>query len=220
MLRRIIRRAVRHAYLLGAHDLVTPALVDATVEVMGAAYPEIVANHDVIEQGDPPRRGVVPRHAAARCRPARRPARGATSAARTRSSCTTRSASRSTSPARSRRERGRAVDPDGFESRMHEQRTARAPRPTKPVATAGVPRRAVPRARRRARPDRVHRARGIHDRPRPCSRCCRDGDRVGAGRTPARRSTSCSTARRSTPSPVARSATPARSRPTTVSSST
>ena len=48
VLRRIIRRAVRHAYLLGARDLVTPALVDATVEVMGSAYPDIVVNHDVI----------------------------------------------------------------------------------------------------------------------------------------------------------------------------
>ncbi len=48
VLRRIIRRAVRHAYLLGARDLVTPALVDATVEVMGSAYPDVVVNHDVI----------------------------------------------------------------------------------------------------------------------------------------------------------------------------
>jgi alanyl-tRNA synthetase len=48
VLRRIIRRVVRHAYLLGAPGLVTPALVDATVDVMGDAYPEVVANHDVI----------------------------------------------------------------------------------------------------------------------------------------------------------------------------
>ena len=40
VLRRIIRRAVRHAYLLGAEGLVTPALVDATVDD-GTAYPEI-----------------------------------------------------------------------------------------------------------------------------------------------------------------------------------
>jgi alanyl-tRNA synthetase len=50
VLRRIIRRAVRHAYLLGAPGLVTPALVDATVAVMGNAYPEIVANQDVIRK--------------------------------------------------------------------------------------------------------------------------------------------------------------------------
>ncbi|MBM3675770.1 MAG: alanine--tRNA ligase [Actinobacteria bacterium] len=48
VLRRIIRRAVRHAYRLGATDLVTPALVDATVEVMGDAYPELETHHDLV----------------------------------------------------------------------------------------------------------------------------------------------------------------------------
>ncbi len=48
VLRRIIRRAVRHAFLLGATDAVTPALVDATVRVMGDAYPELVKGHDHI----------------------------------------------------------------------------------------------------------------------------------------------------------------------------
>jgi alanyl-tRNA synthetase len=48
VLRRIIRRAVRHAFLLGAQDLVTPALVDATVAVMGAAYPELVKQHGLV----------------------------------------------------------------------------------------------------------------------------------------------------------------------------
>jgi alanyl-tRNA synthetase len=47
VLRRIIRRAVRHAYRLGAQNLVTPALVDATVDVMGEAYPDLVKHHDV-----------------------------------------------------------------------------------------------------------------------------------------------------------------------------
>jgi alanyl-tRNA synthetase len=48
VLRRIIRRAVRHAFLLGADDLVTPALVDATIDVMGGAYPEIVKQRDLV----------------------------------------------------------------------------------------------------------------------------------------------------------------------------
>jgi alanyl-tRNA synthetase len=48
VLRRIIRRAVRHAFLLGATEPVTPALVAATVSVMGAAYPELVRDHESI----------------------------------------------------------------------------------------------------------------------------------------------------------------------------
>ena len=45
VVRRVIRRAVRHAYLLDVDDLVTPSLVDTTVEVMGEAYPALVKNH-------------------------------------------------------------------------------------------------------------------------------------------------------------------------------
>jgi alanyl-tRNA synthetase len=48
VLRRIIRRAVRHAFLLGAADAVSPQLVDATVAVMGEAYPELVGAHAAI----------------------------------------------------------------------------------------------------------------------------------------------------------------------------
>src|SRR4029453_7253416 len=48
VLRRIIRRAVRYAYRLGAQNVVTGALVDGTVEAMGAAYPDLVKHHDLI----------------------------------------------------------------------------------------------------------------------------------------------------------------------------
>jgi alanyl-tRNA synthetase len=48
VLRRIIRRAVLHSYLLGARDLVLPSMIDVAVEVMGAAYPEIVAGRDTV----------------------------------------------------------------------------------------------------------------------------------------------------------------------------
>jgi alanyl-tRNA synthetase len=48
VLRRIIRRAVRHAFLLGAANVVTPPLVDATITAMGDAYPEIVAQHQLV----------------------------------------------------------------------------------------------------------------------------------------------------------------------------
>jgi alanyl-tRNA synthetase len=48
VLRRIIRRLVRHAYLLGVEDLATPPLVASTVEVMGEAYPDLAANQSFI----------------------------------------------------------------------------------------------------------------------------------------------------------------------------
>ena len=48
VLRRIIRRAVRHAYLLGTEQLVMPGLVETAIDVMGHAYPEVVKNRDFI----------------------------------------------------------------------------------------------------------------------------------------------------------------------------
>jgi len=48
VLRRIMRRAIRHAYLLGVDELITPRLVDEVVDIMGQDYPEIVENHDLV----------------------------------------------------------------------------------------------------------------------------------------------------------------------------
>jgi len=48
VLRRIIRRAVRYAYLLGTEHLVMPTLVDTAVSVMGNAYPDVLKNRDFI----------------------------------------------------------------------------------------------------------------------------------------------------------------------------
>jgi alanyl-tRNA synthetase len=39
VLRRLLRRAVRHAFLLGSRDVVMPSLIDATVDLMQQAHP-------------------------------------------------------------------------------------------------------------------------------------------------------------------------------------
>jgi alanyl-tRNA synthetase len=48
VLRRILRRAVRYAYLLGTNQLVIPRLVETAIDVMGTAYPDVVKNRDFI----------------------------------------------------------------------------------------------------------------------------------------------------------------------------
>ncbi len=48
VLRRIMRRAIRHAYLLGIDELVLPVLVDAVVDIMGADYPSLARDHSFI----------------------------------------------------------------------------------------------------------------------------------------------------------------------------
>src|SRR4029453_18326774 len=48
VLRRILRRAVRYAYLLGTDQLVMPRLVETAIDVMGSAYPDVVKNRDFV----------------------------------------------------------------------------------------------------------------------------------------------------------------------------
>jgi alanyl-tRNA synthetase len=48
VLRRIIRRAVRYAYLLGTERLVMPELAEVAVDVMGTAYPDVARQRDFI----------------------------------------------------------------------------------------------------------------------------------------------------------------------------
>ncbi len=50
VLRRIMRRAMRHAHLLGAKDPVMHRLVPALVQQMGAAYPELGQGQRLIEE--------------------------------------------------------------------------------------------------------------------------------------------------------------------------
>jgi alanyl-tRNA synthetase len=48
VLRRIIRRAIRFAYLLGVEHSVCPPLVERCIEVMGDDYPELVSGRDLV----------------------------------------------------------------------------------------------------------------------------------------------------------------------------
>jgi alanyl-tRNA synthetase len=50
VLRRVMRRAIRHARLIGHEQGVLPGLVDRCVELMGDVYPEIVERHDLIKE--------------------------------------------------------------------------------------------------------------------------------------------------------------------------
>jgi len=49
VLRRLLRRAVRHAHMLGATQPIMSSLIDATVAEMGDAYPEIKMNEAFID---------------------------------------------------------------------------------------------------------------------------------------------------------------------------
>jgi alanyl-tRNA synthetase len=48
VLRRLIRRAVRFAYLLDVHDAALPRLVASCIDTMADAYPDLAANQDFV----------------------------------------------------------------------------------------------------------------------------------------------------------------------------
>jgi alanyl-tRNA synthetase len=48
VLRRVLRRAVRHGWQYGGDGLVVPRLAESTIEVMGDAYPDLVEKKDLI----------------------------------------------------------------------------------------------------------------------------------------------------------------------------
>ncbi|MEO8323463.1 MAG: alanine--tRNA ligase, partial [Actinomycetota bacterium] len=50
VLRRVMRRAVRHARLLGRGDEILPELINSTIEVMSDAYPDLLEKKDFITQ--------------------------------------------------------------------------------------------------------------------------------------------------------------------------
>ena len=49
VLRRIIRRAIRHGYKLGCNELFFNQLVKTLVEEMGEAYPELAQKQTVVD---------------------------------------------------------------------------------------------------------------------------------------------------------------------------
>ena len=188
VLRRIIRRAVRHAYLLDVDDLVTPELVDTTVEIMGEAYPDLVKNHDFVrnvvareeerfrqtlKQGTAildaeldelrPRAAPVGLDRLPAARHPRLPARAHPEIAL---------------------ERGIDVDEAGFAAEMAEQKRRAKDGPRSSGAGERRPR-GLPGARRAVRAHRVHRPRRVRDQ----------GARAGAwSASRRRRCRSCSTA--------------------------
>ena len=101
VLRRIMRRAMRHAQLLGAEDPLMWRLVPALVREMGQAYPELIRGEAADHRDAEARGDAFPQDAGARPWPARRRDRHAVGAAtastaRPPSSSTTPTASRST----------------------------------------------------------------------------------------------------------------------------
>jgi alanyl-tRNA synthetase len=50
VLRRVVRRAVRFAYILGVERPILPAMVEHTVDVMGDVYPEARTQRDVVTE--------------------------------------------------------------------------------------------------------------------------------------------------------------------------
>ncbi len=108
VLRRILRRAVRHAWLLGRKEPTLVHVAQTVIESMGDAYPELrQRSKHILDTTRQEEQGFLATiegglRASTNSRRCSRSAAGRTcaarSAARTRSGCTTRSASRSISP--------------------------------------------------------------------------------------------------------------------------
>ena len=223
VLRRILRRAVRHAWLLGRREPTLVRVVQAVIDTMGEVYPELAAPREASRGHDTRRRGAFPRDDRGRDG-ALRPAR-ARRAARRRA----RSRMQGTISGEDAfrlydtfgfpidltelmaRERGYTVDTAGFERALEAQRTqSKEERRSAPAdgsrrcagraAAVGVSGRAGAESRR---PTSCASWATTRWRRRPRSR------RSATWVTAARRS--CSRSVRSTSSPAGRSPTGARS---------
>ena len=206
VLRRIIRRAVRYAYLLGTEQLVMPTLAEVAVDVMGNAYPDVARQRDFIV-------GVLGKEEE-RFRQTLRNGltilEGELAGGADELSGSTAFVLHDTYgfPLELTQEiageRDVTVDVAGFETEMAEQRAAGQGGPAH-GRRRRQPRR-LPRGRRAVRHDDVRRLHRRRRRRRASSPCVP----VPAATTTSSRSSS--TARRSTPRAAARSATAARSR--------
>ena len=213
VLRRLLRRAVRHGRLLGVEDPFLVRLVERVIELMGAAYPEIVEHRELITQIVVERGGALRRHAAPGRqlprRRARRGARRAASSARRRTSpsrCTTRTASPSSSPPRSPPRRASTSTSTRSRPRWRRSASAHAPRSrtsrgTRSAASYSELRRVRPPTRVRRLRARRGRRHGRRDRRRRASSSRRS--------PPGTRAEVVLDRRRSTASRAARSATTA-----------
>ena len=128
VLRKIMRRAMRHGKKLGFTEPVLHTFVDVLVAEMGDAYPELRAGPRRHRARRPQRGGALRRRADLRAAAARggrsiarRPAL-ASCLARTRSGCTTRSACRSISWRTSPDSVSLTIDREGYERAMEGQR--------------------------------------------------------------------------------------------------
>ena len=65
MLRRILRRAIRHARLLGINEMFLTGAVDVVIGMFGHAYPNLVEKADFIKKGCGNGRNQLPAHSEA-----------------------------------------------------------------------------------------------------------------------------------------------------------
>ena len=214
VLRRIMRRAMRHAHLLGAKEPLMYRLVPALVQQMGETYQELVRGAAADHRDAQARGDALPQDAGAGPRPARRSERRAEEGRRVRrrdraSSSTTPTAFPLDLTQDALKPRGIAVDTAGFDAAMEKQKAEarKAWKGSGEAATETVWFEVKEQRRRHGVPRLRHRDGRGRD---PRHRQGRQGGRKAS--RPATRPRSCSTRRRSTASPAARSATRASSR--------